>query len=287
VRVRTVIALARESVQDFFADKGLRVAAALSYYTLFSLAPFLLLIISVAGVLFDPVSVRASILEQTNTLVGTDAAQAVESILTTAQPQHVGVLATVIGVVALLLGATGLIGQLKDALNTAWNVQPVKRGFIGVIRSRLLSLGILIGVLFLLIVSLLVSALLATFQEYLRNTLPFAPVLLHILSYLVSVVVFTILFAGSFKFLPDRHIAWKYVWVGAFVTAILFSIGKELIGIYLGNSAIASRFGAAASVIALLVWVYYAAAIFLLGAEFTQVYAKLRHGSTHKTTQHS
>jgi membrane protein len=264
----------KEAVQGFFADKGLRLAAALAYYTLFSLAPFLLIIIGVAGLVFGAHAVQTAVVAQAGSLIGPAAAEQIQTILTAAQERKTGIVATIVGVLTLVLGATGLVGQLKDALNTVWNVKAPKRGFFGLVRTRLLSLAMVVGVAFLLLVSLLVSAVLAALDAWSSGFLALPPVVLQVISFVVSVAVFTLLFAASFKFLPDARVQWRHVWIGAFITAVLFGIGKEVIGLYIGNSALASTFGAAASVVVILVWVYYAAAIFLFGAELTQAYAR-------------
>jgi membrane protein len=206
--------------------------------------------------------------------VGPDGADLIRTMLDGAQKPAAGIIATILGVIGLVLGALGAFGQLQDALNTIWEVKPKEgRGIRGLIQDRLLSLSMVLVVGFLLMVSLVVSAGLSAVGNVVGGLLPESELLLSLVNFIISFVVITVLFALMFKYLPDAKIAWADVWIGAAITALLFTIGKQLIGLYLGNSTTASSYGAAGSLVVLLLWVYYSAQIFLLGAEFTQVYA--------------
>jgi membrane protein len=265
--------------QGWKEDKASRLSAALAYYTIFSLAPMLLIIIAVTGFFFGQKDVvQSQVLNQIQGLVGVEGKDFVADLLDSASNPAEGILATIVGIVTLLFGALGVFNELHNALNTIWEVKEEEtKGFLEsikkVIFSRLLSFSMLLGIGFLLLVSLVVSAALSAVQETVGNAIPVSEILLQIVNLIISIGVITVLFALIFKFLPDAEIAWRDVWLGAFVTAVLFSLGKFLIGLYLGNSAVASSFGAAGSLVLLLLWIYYSAQILLFGAEFTQVYA--------------
>ncbi|HJQ83928.1 MAG TPA: YihY/virulence factor BrkB family protein [Candidatus Binatia bacterium] len=266
--------LVREAFGDWSEDKAPRLGAALAYYTVFSIAPLLLIVIAIAGMVFGPEAARGQIVAQLETLIGPDAARAVQEMLANAQRPSAGIVATVVGVVTLLLGASGVFGQLQDALNTVWEVEPKPgRGIMGIVRDRFLSLTMVLGTGFLLLVSLVLSAVVASAGEVLRGLGPGLEAVGHVVELVISFGVVTLLFAGIFKYLPDVQIAWRDVWIGAVVTAFLFVVGKVAIGLYLGHASIASAYGAAGSLVVLLVWVYYSAQILLFGAELTQVYA--------------
>jgi membrane protein len=264
--------------QGWKEDKASRLSAALAYYTVFSLAPMLLIIIAVTGLFWQRDMVQSQVLNQIEGLVGAEGRTFVSDLLTSAGNPARGILATIVGIVTLLFGALGVFNELHNALNTIWEVKEEEtKGFIEsikkVIFSRLLSFTMILGIGFLLLVSLVISAGISAVQETIGNAIPVSEILLQIVNLIISIGVVTVLFALIFKFLPDAEIAWRDVWLGAFVTAGLFSLGKFLIGLYLGNSAVASSFGAAGSLVLLLLWVYYSAQILLFGAEFTQVYA--------------
>ena len=265
--------------QGWKEDKASRLSAALAYYTIFSLAPMLLIIIAVTGFFLGQRDVvQSQVLIQIQGLLGVEGKDFVASLLESASNPAKGIIATIVGIVTLLFGALGVFNELHNALNTIWEVKEEEtKGFLEsikkVIFSRLLSFSMLLGIGFLLLVSLVISATLSAVQETVGNAIPVSEILLQIVNLVISIVVITVLFALIFKFLPDAEIAWRDVWLGAFVTAALFSLGKFLIGIYLGNSAVASSFGAAGSLVLLLLWIYYSAQILLFGAEFTQVYA--------------
>jgi membrane protein len=269
--------LLKESASSWLNDKASRIGAALAYYTIFSMAPLLVLVVAIAGLVFGREAAEGRIVEQIRGLVGEQGGQAIQSMIVSASQPSSGVVATIIGVVLLLVGAMGLFGELQDALNTIWGVQPKPgRGIWGVIRDRFLSLTMVLGTAFLLLVSLVVSAALTALGSLFGawQTSFFG----HIVNSIVSLVVITLAFAMIFRFLPDVKIAWRDVWLGAVLTAVLFMVGKFLIGLYLGHSSIGSTYGAAGSLAVLLVWLYYSAQIFLFGAELTKTYAN-QYGS--------
>jgi membrane protein len=271
----------KESFGEWNRDNASRLAAALAYYTIFSIAPLLILVIAISGLFFDATSVREQLMGQIQALVGTDGADFLRSVLDNAnQPgEQSGWVASAISVGLLILGATGVLTQLQTALNVVWNVKAKPElGFWGVLRKRALSFGMLLGIGFVLLVSLMLSAIVAGFSSYLNNLAPGLDAAGQLLSFLVSFGVTTFVFALIYKFVPDVNISWGDVWFGGIVTALLFSLGKTLIGLYLGNNSFGSTYGAAGSVVILLVWVFYSAQILFFGAELTQVYAR-RYGS--------
>ena len=273
-----LINLVKRTYQDWKEDRASQLAASLSYYTIFSLAPLLVIAIAVAGFIWPHAAVEAQVMGQVQSLVGIEGARFVADLVKGASNPVEGIIATIVGIITLLLGAVGVFNQLHDALNVIWEVKEEKaKGFLQALKNaiidRLLSFTMVLGIGFLLLVSLIISAGLSATQEFVGNTFPIPEFLLQIINLIISIGVITLLFAMIFKYLPDLEIPWRHVWSGAFVTAILFSVGKMLIGLYLGNSAIASSFGAAGSLVLLLIWVYYSAQILFFGAEFTQVYA--------------
>ena len=265
-------------LKDTFAawsrDKVPRHGAALAYYTVLSLVPLLVVIIAMIGLIFGREAAQGYILEQIGSLVGPQSAQAIKDMIQRASEPSTGIAATTVATVTLLAGSSGVFAQLQDSLNTLWGVEPKEgRGLWGVIRDRFLSVTALLGTGFLLLVSLVLSATVAALGKWFGGYLPASEVLLQALELLLSLAVITGLFAMIFKVLPDAEIAWSDVWMGAFMTSLLFTIGKFAIGLYLGKSDVGSAYGAAGSLVILLVWVYYSAQILLFGAEFTQVYA--------------
>src|ERR671918_1381025 len=275
--------LLKLAYQGWKEDNASRLSAALAYYTIFSLAPLLVIVIAITGLFWEQEAVQSQVMNQIEGLVGAEGRTFVSDLLTSASNPARGILATIVGIVTLLFGALGVFNELHNALNTIWEVKEEETtGFVEsikkVIFGRLLSFTMILGIGFLLLVSLVISAALSAMQETIGNAIPVSEILLQIVNLVISVGVITVLFALIFKFLPDAEIAWRDVWLGAFVTAVLFSLGKFLIGLYLGNSAVASSFGAAGSLVLLLLWVYYSAQILLFGAEFTQVYAN-QYGS--------
>jgi membrane protein len=251
-------------------------AAALAYYTMLSLAPLLLVIIAVAGVVFGTEAVRGELVAQIGGITGGESARAIEDLLANARRPASGLIASVIGVVMLLLGASGVVGELEGALNAIWKVEPSTGGFRTMIAKRLASLAMLLGVGFLLLVSLSVNALLAAAGRYFGSLVPGNETVWLGVEMVASFAVVTALFAMLFKFLPDAPVRWRDVWPGAAATAVLFNLGKFLIGLYLGRASIGSAYGAAGSLVIVLVWIYYAAQILLFGAELTHVYAEQR-----------
>jgi membrane protein len=277
----------KEAAAAWWNDNVSRLGASLSYYTLFSLAPMLVIAIAIAGFVFGAEAARGEIVDQIQGLVGRDGARAVQAMLQGAAKRSSGILATIVGLVTLVVGATGVFLELQAALNGIWRVKPKpSTGIMGVLRQRLISFGLVVGVGFLLLVSLLVSAALAALGKFLGSYMPGYAVLGQALNVLLSLAVITLLFAMVYKVLPDVELAWRDVWVGGLVTAGLFSIGKLVIGLYLGTSSTASTYGAAASVIVLLLWVYYSSQIVLLGAEFTRAYVD-RCGRTPQPMAHA
>ncbi len=267
-------ALCKATFTQWSADKPFQLAAALAYYTLFSLAPLLLIAITIAGVVFGREATEQQIITTFGGLVGSQGAQAIQGLLRSASRPAAGVLGTLISIVTLLIGAGGVVGQLQDSLNTIWGVTPKPgRGLWGMLQDRFVSLGMVLGVGFLLLVSLIVSTALSAAIHFVSGALPGGEGLWHIVELVVSLGFITLLFALIYKFLPAVEIAWRDVWVGAAMTAALFTLGKFLIGLYLGHSGVSSAYGAASSLVLVLVWVYYSGLIFFFGAEFTQVYA--------------
>lgn len=270
----------KAAVKAWLDDYAPSMGAALSYYTLFSLAPLLIIVIAVAGMVFGQQAARGEIVAQLRGIVGVDGALAVEGILKAAREPVTGVAATIGGIVLLLLGATAIFAELQSALDRIWRVAApqAESGIWHLLRTRLLSFGLVLGLGFMLTVSLVVSAALAALGKWWGGWFEGWDVFLEILNFAVSLGIFTLLFAMIYKIMPRANISWRDVWTGAAVTALLFTIGKVLIGLYLGKSSLASGFGAAGSLVVMIAWVYYSAQIFLFGAEYTWVYAK-RHGS--------
>jgi membrane protein len=269
----------KQAFQDWNEDDAPRLGAALSYYTIFSIAPLLLISIALAGLVFGQEAAQGRIVAQMQGLMGHDAANAIQAMIENARNPGQGIMAIVFGAVTLLFGAGGAFNELRAALDVVWEIPPRKGGgILALIRERLASFGMVLVVGFLLLVSLVISAGLSAFEV--KGTFPGSVLVLQVVNNGVSVAVITVLFALIFKYLPDAHppVEWKDIWVGALLTAALFTLGKYGIGLYLGRSRIGSAFGAAGSLVLLLVWVYYSAQILFFGAELTQVYAR-RHGS--------
>ncbi|MBC8118826.1 MAG: YihY/virulence factor BrkB family protein [Burkholderiaceae bacterium] len=268
--------LVRAAVTAWIDDYAPSMGAALSYYTVFSLAPMLLIVISVAGLIFGGDAVRGELFGQLRGLMGRDAAKAVEELLSSVSQPSEGIAGTVIGIVFLLVGATTVFGELQDALDRIWRAPAREKtgGLWGLLRARLLSFGMILGVAFLLMVSLVFGAAVAALGKWWSGAFGNWETLAQIVNVLVGFVVTTVGFALIYKFMPRVKVHWHDVFLGAAVTALLFTIGRFLIGLYIGKSGIASGFGAAGSLVIIFVWVYYSAQIFLLGAEFTWVYAR-------------
>lgn len=272
--------LLRDAVLAFSDDQAASLGAALAFYTLFSIAPLLLLVISVAGLVFGEQAARGELMDQLAMLMGRDGARTLEGLLAQVQQPDAGRWGTISGVALMLVGATTVFAQLQQALDRIWRAPaaPSGGGMWRLLRARLLSLGLVLGIGFLLIVSLVISAALAALGRWWGPGLEDLAMLADLLNFLLSLVALTAMFAMIYKWLPRAQVAWRDVGLGAAVTAWLFVVAKSLIGFYIGRSGTSSAFGAAASLVVLLLWVYYSAQIFLLGAELTWVYAR-RHGS--------
>src|ERR1043165_9220187 len=271
--------LFKQAFTEFGEDKAQRLGAALAYYTIFSLAPLLLIASASAGMVFGREAAQGQIFGQLRGVLGSQAAQAVQEMVKGAAKPKSGTIATVVGIVTLLFGAAGVFGQLKDALNTIWNVEPkTTGGIMAMIKDRFLSFAMVFGVGFLLLVSLVLDAAVAAAGKFVGDRLPGGEVLWQGVQLVMSLAVVTLLFALIFRFLPDVHPTWRDVWFGAIFTGVLFVLGTFALGLYLGKSAVGSSYGAAGSLVVLLLWVYYSAQILFFGAEFTQVYART-HGS--------
>ena len=266
----------RRALAGWWNDDVPRLGASLAFYTLFALAPILVVAIAIGGLIFGPEAVRGEIVGQIQGLIGRGGAEAVQSMLEGASKPSTSITATVVGIITFFLGATGAFLELQTALNTIWRVKPKSDGrYLQIlVMQRVISFGLVVALGFLLVTSLLVSAGLAAIDTYMGNAFPGVVVLWEALNVLVSLGVITLLFAMIYKVLPDVKLVWRDVWVGALVTAGLFTIGKLVIGLYLGTTSIASTYGAAGSVVVILVWVYYSAQVILLGAEFTRAYVE-------------
>ena len=274
------VRLLKATFTDWMEDKALRLSAALAYYSIFSIAPLLVIAISVAGLVLGEEAVRGQLDGQLNSYIGPQASSVVQSMVQSASKRSDGWMGAVSGFATLLVGASGLFAQLKDALNTIWEVKAKGgRGVWGFVRERLLNFGMVLAIGFLLLTSLFLTTALAAFNGYFERIIGLPPIAVGVIAFLVSFGVVTMLFALIFKVLPDAQIEWRSVWTGAVVTALLFELGKFGLSYYLGRESTASSFGAAGSVVLLLLWVYYASCILLFGAEFTQVYA---HESGHE-----
>ncbi|MFL5401629.1 MAG: YihY/virulence factor BrkB family protein [Gemmatimonadales bacterium] len=273
---RDIGSVFRAALAGWWNDNVPRMGAALAYYTLFSLAPILVVAIAVAGLAFGPDAVRGEIVSQIQGLVGHEGAIAVQAMLEGAAKPSASIPATIIGVITFFLGATGAFLELQTDLDTIWRVKPKEStSFLkALLKQRLISFGLVLGLAFLLLTSLVVSAGLAALHTYMGNAFPGEALLWEAVNVVVSLTVVSALFAMIYKVLPDVKLAWSDVLVGGLVTAGFFTIGKLLIGLYIGTSAFSSTYGAAGSVIVVLVWVYYSAQIILLGAEFTREYVK-------------
>ncbi len=264
-----------ETFVEWYDDRAPRLGAALAYYTVFALAPGLILIIALAGLLLGKEAAQGQIIGQVQDLAGEAGAGAVRAAIESARDAGSSLVATALGVVTLLFGLWGVFGELQDALNTIWRVPATPGlGIVGVIKQRFWSFTMVVGIGFLLLVSLAASAGLAALGKFFSRLLPLPAAMMETANALLSFVIITFMFAVIYKALPDVKLGWRNVWTGAAVTAVLFTIGKTLIGLYLGRSSVASVYGAASSLIVILLWVYYSAQIVFFGAEFTKVYSR-------------
>jgi membrane protein len=274
-RLTKLWVIIKEAGQGWDRDGVSSLAASLAYYTLLSLAPLVVIAIAIAGFFFGEDAARDRIAVELGHVVGSQAALAIQEVVKRAQAPEAGIVSTVVGVVVLFVGASGVFGELQTSMDRVWNVKPKPgRGFLGMLKDRFLSFTMVLGVAFLLLVSTILTAALAAVGRYLGNALPGGEALWQLVNLVFSLATTALLFGLIFKIVPDIEIAWKDVWVGASVTSVLFTLGKFLIGFYLGKASVSSAYGAAGSLVVLVIWVYYSAQILLLGAEFTQAYAQ-------------
>ena len=272
--MKKYLSLIKETFKEFGEDKAPRLGAALAYYTIFSIGPLLLIAVAMAGIFFGQEAAQGRISAELSKVLGSEMAEATEKMVQAAAKPKSGKIATIIGVITLLFGASGVFGQLKDALNTIWNVEKKKAaGIMGFVKERFLSMAMVLGIGFLLLVTLVVDAGISAVGDRLAQYVG-GEAVMQIIQLVISFAVVTVLFAAIFRILPDLKIAWRDVWLGAVCTALLFVVGKFGLGLYLGKAAVGSAYGAAGSLVILLVWIYWSAQILFLGAEFTQVYAR-------------
>jgi membrane protein len=274
---KTAWVLLKNTVSGFLEDSALSRGASIAYFTIFSMAPLLIVVTAVAGLVFGYEAAQTAMVAQFSGLMGQQTAETLRGMIEKASVTDTGTWATLLGVGTLLLTASGAFGEIQSTLNAIWKAEP-RAGLSRLVRARLVGLGLVLTLGFLLLVSLVVSAGLAALGSWIDTLLPAGKVVLMILNTVLSVILLAIVFGAIFKLLPDQEIAWPDVAIGAVATAVLFTIGKSAIGVYIGRSQIGSGFGAAGALIVLLVWIYYSSLIFLLGAEFTRAYAQL-HGS--------
>ncbi|WP_107666387.1 YihY/virulence factor BrkB family protein [Cyanothece sp. BG0011] len=284
---RVLIKLLKETFKEWQEDDSSSLAAALAYYTSVSLAPLLIIVISIAGAVFGEEAARGEIVSQIQGLVGRNGAELIETAIENANKPQVSNFASIISIIILLFGASGVFAQLQKSLNRVWAVKAKsEEGFKNLVRKRLLSFSAILGLGFLLLVSLVVSAALSGLNHYLSELVPGIDFFWQLLDFGLSFVVITIAFGLMYRYLPDVKISWDDVKIGAIITALLFTIGKFALGLYLGRGSLGSVYGAAGSLVVILVWVYYSAQILFFGAEFTQVYAK-RYGSKIVPNKHA
>ena len=268
--------LLRATMSDWYEDRAQRIGAALAYYTIFALAPGLVIVMALAGLMLGP-GAESQIIGQIRELIGEQGAAAIEATIRSARNETLGATGTALALIPLVFGLWGVFGELQDGLNTIWGVTPKPgRRIRDILKERFWSFAMVVGIGFVLLVSLVLSAWLAAVGTYVGSLLPAPATGLEALNFVISFVVITGSFALIFKLLPDVRIAWRDVWLGAAVTSLFFTVGKFLIGLYLGKSAVASAYGAAGSLVIIVVWVYYSAQILLFGAEFTKVWTKRR-----------
>lgn len=263
-------------LEAFIADDALSRGASISFYTVTSIGPVLFIVVAIAGLAFGEDAARGAVSGQLSDLMGKESAAMVQKALQSASDKSTGIVASIIGVVTLIITASGVFGEMQSALNVIWKAEPHGSTISRLVRARAASLGLVATLGFLLLVSLVISALLSALASYINARLPFGAVVLQLLNFAISFALMAVLFAAIYKVLPDVELAWRDVLFGAIVTALLFNIGKFLIGFYLAHSATASSYGAAGALIVVLMWIYYSAQIFLLGAEFTKVHASRR-----------
>lgn len=264
----------REAADEWREDKASQLGAAMAFYSVLSLAPLLVIAIAIAALVFGEQEAKDQLAGQMTELMGPAGAEAVVELIQQAQQPRAGTIAALLGLATLLFGASGVFGQLQDAMNTIWEVKPQPLGVWGYIRSRFLSFAMVLGTGFLLLASLVLSAWVTGISDLLARQMAGLDTLAQMANQLISFGVVMALFALIFRMLPDTNVAWRDVWFGAAITALLFSIGKYLIGLYLGTSSVGSAYGAAGSLVVLVLWIYYSAQIMFFGAEITQVWAR-------------
>jgi membrane protein len=276
--VRAAISLLKQTYENWTRHQAPRLGASVAFYTLLSLAPLLVLTVALIAFVFGQQRAQAGLIDQVRHMVGDRGADTVRSLLANAQKPSTGLLSGVVAFVTLLFGASGVFTELRDALNIIWDAERKgESGLLGMAKQRLFSFGMVLSVGFLLLVSLLISAALAFLGKWFSHLLPLPAFVFELVNSIVSFAVITSLFVLLFKFLPARNIPWRDVIIGALGTAFLFTVGKLLLGLYIGKASVGSTYGAAGSLVAMIVWVYYSAQIFFFGAEFTRVYADV-HG---------
>ena len=279
--LKQFIAMLRQSFDDWNEDNAPRLGAALAFYTILSISPMVILVVAIVSLVFDRSRAQDHLLSQVQALVGPDGKAAVQSMLASGQKASSGVVATLIGLATLIFGASGVFGELRSALNTIWEVKPkTGSGFVLLVKERIFSFGMVISVGFVLLVSLLASAGLAAMTKFFNGLLPIPSLVLGLFNFLISFIGIAVLFAFILKFVPETEVEWSDVRWGATATAFLFTVGKSLLGLYLGKASPGSAYGAAGSLVVMVIWVYYSAQIFFFGAEFTHVHALSRRGKT-------
>lgn len=278
VTFRDYPAILKETFNAFMDDKGLKLSASLAYYTIFSLAPMLIVLLSIGGIFYGQDALQGKVFSELNDFIGSDAAEQIQSTLQKLQLSGKSTIAVVTGVITLIIGASGIFVEIQDSINQIWRVKAVpKKGWLKLIINRVLSLSMIASLGFILIVSLLINSLVLVFSDVLTRFLPdFTLIFIDVLNLGITFIVLMTLFGVIYKVLPDVHITWKQVKAGAFFTALLFMLGKYLIGLYIQFAAVGDIYGAAGTVVVVAVWVYYSAAILFFGAEFTWAYAKVR-----------
>ena len=276
--IKTGWQLLKETAVSYMADEALGRGAAMAFYAVTALAPVLLIMVAIAGLVFGDDAAQNALKGQFQSMMGAQSAEMLQGLIKNAGQKSSGIIATIIGVVTLLITASGVFGEMQSALNAIWNAKPEGTTISRLIRARAASLGLVAALGFLLMVSLLISTGLAALGDLVDAVLPFGQLILAALNFIISFGLISVLFAAIYKVLPDKRLLWGDVIAGAIATSFLFTIGKSLIGWYLGSSAVSSTYGAAGALIIVMLWTYYSSQIFLLGAEFTKVYAR-RHGS--------
>jgi len=277
--IKSIPSLITEAYFEMLDDKGFKMAAALSYYAAFSLGPLLIIVIAIAGFIFGEEAAKGQLFFELKNMIGSDGAQMMETIIKGASNTTTGIFATIFSVILLVFGSIGVFVELQESLNMVWGVEPKPgKGLKMFIRNRIISFSMVVATGFLLMVSLMINSAIALLNEFMAEMFPSLIPIAFILNNAASLIVITILFALIYKVLPDVLISWRYVWLGAGITSVLFSIGKYLIGLYLGSSSYASTYGAAASLVIIFLWIYYSGLILFFGAELTQVYRKRYSG---------